>query len=130
MKTRLILLKYRNLQNCLCGQFPYQELPICTKSNLLKELYLAPFKKENILTPITGLMAGLALASIGGSYFIREHSLANVHRMAFLDRNIPRNEALAIYGPIGFAQGWGTGVNEEYKFRNWLMPLLDYKLGQ
>jgi membrane protease YdiL (CAAX protease family) len=50
--------------------------------------------------------------------------------MAIGTTYLSRNQASFCYLPVGFVQGWGAGVTEEYAFRNWLMPLLDYKYGQ
>lgn len=121
MQNHLENVKYRN------PDFKYHDIS-------QKDLYLAPFKKENIFTPITGVMAFLAGATLTANYFmgIRDDSptLSKIDRMSFGDSYLQRNQALAYYLPIGFAQGWGAGVIEEYQYRNWIMPLLDYKYGQ
>jgi membrane protease YdiL (CAAX protease family) len=116
-KNHLERFKYRN------PDFEYD-----TRSE--KELYLAPFKKENVFTPITGVMVLFSGATLGVSLYLQEQGISDVEEMSFLDKYIPRNQALALYCPIGFAQGWGAGIAEEYRYRNWLMPLLDYKYGQ
>lgn len=99
-----------------------------------KDLYLAPFKRENILTPITGIMALLASATLGANYYLGIHSsspqLHDIDRMSLGANYIERNQSLALYCPLGFIQGWGAGVAEEYRYRNWLMPLLDYRYGK
>ena len=95
-----------------------------------KELYLAPFKPKNVITPITGGMALLAGITLGIDKYTEEHSIAEVDRMQFMDRYINRNKALGVYGATSLAMGWGAGVTEEYVFRNYTMPILDYMFGQ
>lgn len=99
-----------------------------------KELYLAPFKKENVLTPITGVMVFLAGVTLGANYYLGtlndSPTISDISRMSLGDSYMSRNQALAIYCPMGAVQGWGAGVAEEYTYRNWLMPLLDYKYGK
>jgi membrane protease YdiL (CAAX protease family) len=121
MKNHLENVKYRN------PDFRYHDISE-------KDLYLAPFKKENILTPITGIMVFLAGATLTANYFrgLKEDSptISDIDKMSFADSYIPRDRALSYYIPVGLINGWGAGVIEEYQFRNWLMPLLDYKYGQ
>lgn len=95
-----------------------------------KDLYLAPFKKENVFTPITGGMVLLAGVFLGIEKFNEKHSISEVDEMYFMNRYIHRNDALAVFGTASMALSWGAGVGEEYIFRNYLMPLLDYRLGQ
>ncbi len=95
-----------------------------------RELFLSPFKAENILTPITGgmvLLSGIVLGIelSGGSDDIR-----NVDRMYLIDRYVKRNSALPAFGAVSMAMSWGAGVGEEYAFRNYLMPFLDYRFGR
>ncbi|MDA3880132.1 MAG: CPBP family intramembrane metalloprotease [Prolixibacteraceae bacterium] len=99
-----------------------------------KDLFLAPFKKENILTPITGIMVFVAGVTLAGNMYLGNQNnaprISVVDQMSFASEYIPRNNALAMYCPLGLVQGWGAGISEEYLFRNWLMPLLDYKYGK
>ncbi|MCK4662571.1 MAG: CPBP family intramembrane metalloprotease [Bacteroidales bacterium] len=95
-----------------------------------KDLYLAPFKKENIFTPITGGMVLLAGVFLGIEKYNEKHSISEVEKMYFLNRYIDRNDALVIYGTTSLAISWGAGVGEEYICRNCLMPVMDYKFGQ
>ena len=95
-----------------------------------KDLYLAPFKPENIFTPITGGMVLLAGVFLGIEKYMETHSISEVRQMYFMDRYIPRNEALAVFGITSLAMSWSAGVGEEYVLRNWLMPVLDYRYGQ
>ena len=95
-----------------------------------KDLYLAPFKKENIFTPITGGMVLLAGVFLGIEKYNERNSFSNVEKMYFMDRYIQRNKALGIYTSTSLALSWSAGVGEEYIFRNCLMPILDYKYGQ
>lgn len=95
-----------------------------------KDLYLAPFRPENIFTPITGGMVLLAGIFLGIEKYVEIHPISAVDRMYFLNRYIPRNEALAVFGTTSLAMSWSAGVGEEYICRNWLMPILDYRYGQ
>ncbi len=95
-----------------------------------KELYLAPFKRENIVTPITGGMVLLAGVFLGIEKTREQHRLRDVDQFYFLNRYIPRNPALAAYGATSLAMSWAAGVGEEYIARNYLMPILDYRYGQ
>jgi membrane protease YdiL (CAAX protease family) len=121
--------KLANIRNHL-ENFKYRHPDFRYDEISEKDLYLAPFKKENILTPVTGIMVCLAGATLGLNYYMQKHGIGDVKQFSFAGKYIPRNQALAIYCPIGFAQGWGAGVIEEYEFRNWIMPHLDYSFGQ
>jgi membrane protease YdiL (CAAX protease family) len=95
-----------------------------------RELFLSPFKAENFLTPITCgmvLLSGIVMAIelSGGSDDIRD-----VDRMYLLDRYVKRNSALPAFGAVSMAMSWGAGVGEEYAFRNYVMPFLDYRFGR
>lgn len=95
-----------------------------------KELYLAPFKKKNIFTPITGGLVLLAGISLGIEKNNEKHTISEVERISYFTRYIDRNSALAIYGTITLAMSLGAGIGEEYLLRNYLMPLLDHRYGQ
>ena len=95
-----------------------------------KDLYLAPFKKENVFTPITGGMVLLAGVFLGIEKYNEKNRISNVEQMYFMDRYINRDEALAIFSTTSLALSWSAGVGEEYLFRNHIMPILDYKYGQ
>jgi len=95
-----------------------------------KDLYLAPFKTKNILTPITGGMVLLAAAFLGIEKYNETNRFRDIDKMYFLNRYIDRNQGLAVFGATSLAMSWSAGVGEEYIFRNWMMPLLDYKYGQ
>lgn len=94
------------------------------------QLMLAPFKPENILTPITGCFVMLAIAELYFEGRGANHSYGDVKQMYFIDRYIDKNKALPIYGATSLAVSWGAGVAEEYYFRNGFMPIFDYKYGQ
>lgn len=95
-----------------------------------KELYLAPFRRENIVTPITGGMVLLAGIFLGFEKTREQHRFRDVRQMYFVDRYISRNQALAAYGATSLAMSWAAGVGEEYIARNYLMPIFDYRFGQ
>lgn len=95
-----------------------------------KELYIAPFRKENIFTPITGGMVLLAGVFLGFEKYNEKNNISNVEQMYFIDRYIPRDKALGIFSATSIAMSWGAGVGEEYICRNYLMPILDYKYGK
>jgi len=121
MKNHLENKKFRN------PDFKYHDISE-------RDLYLAPFKKENVFTPITGVMVILAGATLTANYFMGvkndSPTLRDIDKISFGDSYMNRDQALSYYLPVGFVQGWGAGVIEEYQFRNWIMPLLDYKYGQ
>lgn len=108
----------------------YQAPDFCYDDISEKDLYLSPFKIKNILTPITSGMAGLA-----GLFLVINHQYAtqhfrDIHKMYVLDHYTERNNAMALYGTVSLAMSWGAGVSEEYAFRNYIMPILDYKYGR
>lgn len=117
VRNKLELMKYRH------PDFKYD--PISER-----DLFLAPFKANNVFTLVT--MGSVGLAVIGLILDGRgvENRIDKVQQMYFLDRYIDRNPALAIYGTTSMALSWGAGVSEEYYFRNGLMPLIDHKYGQ
>lgn len=116
-KNQLEIIKYNY------SGFKYHDISV-------KDLYLSPFKKENIFTPITGGMVLLAGVFLGIEKYNETRSISEVDQMYFINKYIPRNDALAIFGTTSLAMSWGAGVGEEYICRNWLMPILDYKYGQ
>jgi membrane protease YdiL (CAAX protease family) len=95
-----------------------------------KDLYLAPFKIKNIITPITGGMVLLAAAFLGIEKYNETRRFSEIDKMYFLNRYVDRNQGLAVFGTTSLAMSWSAGVGEEYICRNWMMPLLDYKYGQ
>ncbi|SHF27446.1 CAAX protease self-immunity [Mariniphaga anaerophila] len=95
-----------------------------------KDLYLAPFKIENIVTPITGGMVLLAGVFLAIEKHQEKHTISQVDQMYFLNRYIPRNQALTAFGATSLAMSWSAGVGEEYIMRNYVLPILDYKHGQ
>jgi membrane protease YdiL (CAAX protease family) len=95
-----------------------------------KDLYLSPFKVENIATPITGGMVLLAGIFLGIEKIQEKQSISDVSQMYFINRYIPRDQALPIFGAASLAMSWGAGVGEEYICRNYLLPVFDYKYGQ
>ncbi len=95
-----------------------------------RNLYLSPFRLNNIFTPITGGMAGLAALFLGINHHYATHHLRDVKRIYVLDHFTDRNQAMALYGTVSLAMSWGAGVSEEYAFRNYLMPVLDYRFGR
>jgi membrane protease YdiL (CAAX protease family) len=117
VRNRLELIKYR---------YPdFQYDPISEK-----DLFLAPFKAENVFTAVTMGLVGIAIIEVWLDGRGVENRIDKVQQMYFLDRYIDRNPALAIYGTTSLAVSWGAGVSEEYLMRNWFMPILDYKYGQ
>lgn len=116
-KNQLEVIKYNN------PGFRYHDISE-------KDLYLAPFKLENIDTPITGGMVLLAGVFLGLEKHFEKHTISEVEQMYFLNRYIPRNQALAAFGTTSLAMSWAAGVGEKYVVRNYMMPLLDYKYGQ
>jgi len=95
-----------------------------------KDLYLAPFKIKNIITPTMGGMLLLAAAFLGIEKYNETKRFSDVDKMYFINRYIDKNQGLAVFGATSLAMSWSAGVGEEYIFRNWAMPLLDYKYGQ
>lgn len=98
-----------------------------------KDLFLAPFKLENILTPITLGMIGAATGAIiieTAFSKVQNTCVSDVDKMYFINRYIDRNSGLALYGAVSMVAGWGAGVSEEYEFRNFVMPMLDYQIGE
>jgi membrane protease YdiL (CAAX protease family) len=116
-RNKLELFKYRH------PDFQYD--PISEK-----DLFLAPFKTENIFTPVTLGMVSIACLGLWLKGRGVDKHIDQVRQMYFLDHYIDRNSGLAIFGTTSLAISWGAGVNEEYLMRNWFMPLLDYKYGQ
>jgi len=95
-----------------------------------KELYLSPFKVENIFTTITGGMVLVAAAFLGIEKYYETNTYRDVDKMYFMNRYVDREQGLAVFGATSLAMSWSAGVGEEYICRNWMMPLLDYKYGQ
>jgi membrane protease YdiL (CAAX protease family) len=117
VRSRLESLKYSH------PNFKYDQIKF---NDLLK----APFQSKNILTPITG---GFILAAIVELYISgrgADKSYRDIDKIYFVNHYMDRNPALAMYTGVSLASSYGAGVAEEYYFRNGLMPILDYKLGQ
>jgi len=95
-----------------------------------KDLFLAPFKPENILTPITIGMIGAACAELYFDGRTASKRWGDVQQMYFINHYIDKNQALATYATVSMASAWSAGVSEEYFMRNGIMPYLDYKLGK
>jgi len=95
-----------------------------------KNLYLSPFKPENIFTPITGGMLLLAAVYLGIEKYHATTRIRDVERMYFIDRYIGKGAGLGAFGGVSMGMSWSAGVVEEYMLRNYLMPVLDYRLGQ
>lgn len=117
LRNRLELIKLK------APDFKYDQI---SESDLL----LAPFKSENIFTPITIGFVGAALIELLVTGRRIEQKINKVEQIYFLDHYIKRNPALTIYGTTSLSLSWGAGVSEEYLFRNTIMPILDYKYGQ
>ena len=117
VRNRLEVYKYRHLD------FRYD--PISEK-----DLFLAPFKTENIFTPITLGMVCIACLELWSQGRGASKHINQVQQMYFLDHYIDKNSGLAVFGATSLAAGWGAGVTEEYLIRNGLMPVLDYNYGQ
>ena len=116
-RNQLEIMKYHN------PEFKYHDIPD-------KDLYLAPFKPKNFATPITGSMIMLAGVFLGIEKLSEKHSISEVEQMYFINRYIPRDQALAAFGAASLTMSWAAGIGEEYVCRNYLMPILDYKYGQ
>ncbi len=95
-----------------------------------KELYLAPFRAKNVFTPITGGMVMMAALFLGIEKHNETRRFGEIEQMFLLNRYVSRNQGLAAFGTVSMAMSWSAGVGEEYLFRNWMMPLLDYRFGQ
>lgn len=95
-------------------------------NDLLKE----PFRLRNIFTPITGGFVALALLELYIESQQAEFSIKRVDRIRFLDKYIQKNEALPVYTMTSLGMSWEAGVGEEYWMRNFLMPILDYRMGE
>jgi membrane protease YdiL (CAAX protease family) len=95
-----------------------------------KDLYLSPFAIKNILTPITSGMAGLAALFLVINHQYATQHFSDIQKMYVLDHYTERNKAMAVYGTVSLAMSWGAGISEEYAFRNYLMPILDYRCGR
>lgn len=94
------------------------------------DLLKAPFKPENIFTPVTG---GFVLAAVAELYLSGRHASQNfrdVEQIYVVDHYMNRDPAMLVFGTTSLAAGYGAGVAEEYYFRNAFLPLLDYKYGQ
>jgi membrane protease YdiL (CAAX protease family) len=103
--------------------FKYDEMKF---TELLKQ----PFKPKNIFTPITIGFILLAGAELWLDSRYSEVPFHRVDKMSFLNRYIDKNTGLAVYGTASLAMSMEAGIGEEYIFRNYLMPVLDYRLGQ
>jgi membrane protease YdiL (CAAX protease family) len=116
-KNRLEIMKFNN------PDFRYHDISE-------KDLYLSPFKIENIVTPITGGMVLLAGIFLGIEKIKERNSISEVEEIYFINRYIHRNQALPLFAATSLAMSWGAGIGEEYICRNYLLPVLDYKYGQ
>lgn len=94
------------------------------------ELLKAPFRPKNIFTPLTGGVVGFALAQLYISHVQSDISFGQVDRFQFFDRYIGKERAIPFYGLVAMTTNWSVGISEEYMFRNYLMPILDYEFGQ
>jgi membrane protease YdiL (CAAX protease family) len=103
----------------------FQYDPISTS-----DVIIAPFKIENIFTPITIGFVGAALVEVWYNGKASSKQIADVDKVFILDRYYHRGESIAVYGAASLAISVGAGINEEYLFRNTLMPLLDRQYGQ
>ena len=95
-------------------------------NNLLKE----PFRYRNILTPITGSFMALALLQLYIESRNAEYSIRKVNEIYFMDGFIPKETALPLYALVSAGMSWEAGIGEEYWIRNYLMPVLDYRMGK
>lgn len=121
--------KVHNFKNRLeCIKYSHPDFKYDDISEI--DLYLAPFKTENIFTPITVGCILLAGVFLGIEKMNEKQSWHSVDKMYFIDRYIDKNQGLAIFGATSMATSWSAGVAEEYIFRNFLMSKLDYKYGQ
>lgn len=116
----------RNRLNCYKDahpEFKYDQIPEA-------DLFLAPFRSENVFTLVTlGLVgiAGLELLMDGRK---AAHGYGSVREMYLLDHYVRRDPAMAVMGSTSLAMSWSAGVSEEYLFRNGVMPFLDYRYGR
>ncbi len=94
------------------------------------DLLKAPFQPKNFFTPITGAFVAVAVAEIFIYGRNADHRFSDIQEMYFVEGYMDRNPALAIFGATSLAASYGAGVAEEYYFRNGIMPVWDYKMGQ
>ena len=93
------------------------------------DLLKTPFQPENVFTPITGGLVALAIAELFLEGNKTSHSFKDINQMQFMNHYINRNPAMAFFGATSLLASYGAGISEEYVFRNYLMPILDYKFG-
>lgn len=94
------------------------------------KLLLEPFRPKNIFSPITGAFIALAIGELWLESKNADYAIDRISQIHFIDHYMERNPALAVYGAASLAMSYQAGVSEEYYFRNYMMPLLDYKYGQ
>jgi hypothetical protein len=94
------------------------------------ELLKQPFKPKNIFTPITIGFILLAGAELWLDSRYSDLPFHRVDKMSFLNRKVDKYSGLGIYGTASLAMSMEAGIGEEYIFRNYLMPVFDYRLGQ
>jgi membrane protease YdiL (CAAX protease family) len=95
-------------------------------TDVLKE----PFRPKNVFSLLTGGFIALALAELWILSLNADYSIHDVSTFHFIDRYIDRNPALGLYGVTSLGMSWEAGVGEEYVFRNYLMPIVNYKYGK
>jgi len=103
--------------------FKFDPVPF---NDLLKE----PFKLKNIITPLTGSFVALAFIELFIESRQAEFSIRRVDQMHLLNTYLPKDRALPIFALTSLGMSWEAGVGEEYWMRNYLMPVLDYRMGQ
>lgn len=95
-----------------------------------KQLIAAPFKPKNILAPVTGICLSFAALQLWLETKNRSFTLSDVNRIHVLNGFMKRNPALGVMGATSMVMSWEAGVAEEYIFRNYMLPLYDYRWGQ
>jgi len=94
------------------------------------DLLTEPFKPENILTPITGSLVALAMIELYIESVNSEFSLKSVDKIKFFRTYLPKNQSMPVYYLASLGMSWEAGIAEEYWIRNYMMPVMDYRMGK
>lgn len=96
----------------------------------LSDLLLAPFKKENVFTPL--VLTFVALGSMDGffGYPKDKKRFRDISGVRAAGHNMSRDTGTLYYETASAAVSWGAATSEEMLFRGMLMPILDYRYGK
>jgi hypothetical protein len=94
------------------------------------QLITAPFKSKNIFKPITGIFIALAATELYLESRNAEFSYRKVDKFRVINRYVDKNRAIPYYSLASMGMSWEAGVGEEYLFRNFILPVYDYRFGQ